>query len=97
LLILLTGGDCDWEWQAAVGAMGKARFGGSGWTQPTDRGKNGVKRSLLVEQDGGPLSVVIAGADVPDAQPLAPTIEALVVERPEPEPDWPQHLCLDQG
>jgi putative transposase len=30
---------------------------------PTDRGKNGVKRSLLVEQDGGPLAVGIAGAN----------------------------------
>jgi len=64
---------------------------------PTDRAKNGVKRSLLVERDGGPLAVVIAGANVPDAQLLAATIEAVVVERPEPEPDWRQHLCLDKG
>jgi len=56
-----------------------------------------VKRSLLVEKDGGPLAVVVAGANIPDAQPLAATIEAVVVERPEPEPDWPQHLCLDKG
>jgi hypothetical protein len=56
-----------------------------------------VKRSLLVEKDGGPLAVVIAGANVPDAQLLAATIEALVVERPEPEPEYPQHLCLDKG
>ena len=27
-------GGVDWEWQAADGAMGKARFGGSNWTQP---------------------------------------------------------------
>lgn len=33
---------------------------------PTDRAKNGVKRSLLVEADGGPLSVIVAGANVPD-------------------------------
>jgi putative transposase len=56
-----------------------------------------VKRSRLVEKDGGTLAVVIAGANVPDAQLLAATIEAVVVERPEPEPDWPQHLCLDKG
>lgn len=56
-----------------------------------------MKRSLLVEKDGGPLAVVIAGANVPDAQLLARTIDALVVERPEPEPEWPQHLCLDKG
>ena len=54
-----------------------------------------MKRSLVVEQDGGPLAVVIAGANVPDHQLLAATIEAVVVERPEPE--WPQYLCLDKG
>jgi putative transposase len=56
-----------------------------------------VKRSLLVEKDGGPLAIVVAGANVPDAQLLAATIEAVVVERPEPEEDYPQHLCLDNG
>src|ERR687897_1909470 len=64
---------------------------------PTDRAKPGVKRSLLVEKDGGPLAVVVAGANVPDAQLLAATIEAVVLDRPEPEPDFPQHLCLDKG
>ena len=64
---------------------------------PTDRAKPGVKRSLLVEKDGGPLAVVVAGANVPDHKLLAATIEAVVVERPEPEEDYPQHLCLDKG
>jgi putative transposase len=64
---------------------------------PTDRAKNGVKRSLLVEKDGGPLAVVIAGANVPDHKLLAATLDAVVVERPEPEPNWPQYLCLDKG
>ena len=56
-----------------------------------------MKRSLLVEKDGGPLAIVIAGANVPDAQLLFATIEAMVVERPEPEREYPQHLCLDKG
>jgi putative transposase len=56
-----------------------------------------VKKSLLVEADGGPLAIVIAGANVPDAQLLDATIEAIVLERPEPEPDFEQHLCLDRG
>lgn len=64
---------------------------------PTDRGKPGVKQSLLVEADGGPLAIVIAGANIPDAQLLAETLEAVVLERPEPEPDFEQHLCLDKG
>ena len=64
---------------------------------PTDRAKPGVKRSLLVEADGGPLAVVVAGANVPDAQLLEQTIEAVVLERPPVEEGWPQHLCLDKG
>jgi putative transposase len=64
---------------------------------PTDRAKAGVKKSLLVEADGGPLAIVVAGANVPDAKLLARTVEAIVLQRPEPEPDWPQHLCLDRG
>lgn len=91
-------GGCDWEWQAADGWLGKARLGGDDvGPNPTDRAKPGVKRSLLVEADGGPLAITIAGANVPDAQLLARTIDAIVLERPEPEPDFPQHLCLDKG
>lgn len=56
-----------------------------------------MKRSLLVEADGGPLSVVIAGANVPDFKLLEATLDAIVVERPEPTEEAPQHLCLDKG
>ena len=55
---------------------------------PTDRGKAGTKRSLLVDGEGGPLSIVVAGANVH---------EAIVVERPQPTEEEPQHLCLDKG
>jgi putative transposase len=51
----------------------------------------------LVEADGGPLSVVVAGANVPDFKLLAATLDAIVVERPEPSEHSPQHLCLDKG
>ena len=52
---------------------------------------------MLVEADGGPLSVVIAGANVPDFKLLVATLEAIVVARPEPTEEAPQHLCLDAG
>lgn len=65
---------------------------------PTDRAKNGVKRSLLVEADGGPLAVVVAaGANVRDDKLLAATLDAVVVERPKPSEEALQHLCLDKG
>jgi putative transposase len=57
-----------WDWQVANTALGKARAGGDlVGPNPTDRAKNGVKRSLLVEADGGPLAIVVAGANVPAA------------------------------
>lgn len=77
--------------------LGKARFGGEkGGQNPTDRGRPGTKKSLLIEGNGGPLGVVTAGANVPDFQLLGETIEAVVVERPAPEA-VEQHLCLDAG
>lgn len=56
-----------------------------------------MKKSLIVEADGGPLGITIAGANVPDAQVLEATITAIVLERPPIEDDYPQHLALDRG
>lgn len=50
-----------------------------------------------MEADGGPLGVVVAGANVPDCKLLQQTIEAIVIQRPEPTEKAPQHLCLDKG
>ena len=46
---------------------------------------------------GGPLAVVVDGANVPDAQLLEATIGAVVLKRPEPDPAFPQHPRLDKG
>ena len=56
-----------------------------------------MKKSLLVEKDGGPLAILVAGANVPDAKLLARTSEAIILKRPEPEDEAPQHLCLDKA
>jgi len=56
-----------------------------------------VKRSILVEADGGPLSAVVAGANVRDDKLLAATLDAIVAERPESTDEVSQHLCLDKG
>ncbi len=90
-------GGVNWQWQSADGAMSKARFGGDEiGPNPTDRAKPGTKRSLLVEADGGPLAVVIGGANIHDCKLLEATLEAIVVEHPKPE-NVKQHLCLDKG
>lgn len=56
-----------------------------------------MKRSLLVEASGGPLAVVVGGANTHDAKLLRQTLEAVVVERPQPTEEEPQHLSLDKG
>lgn len=43
------------------------------------------------------MSLVVAGANVHDAKLLAATLEDVVVERPRPSDQKPQHLCLDKG
>ena len=63
---------------------------------PTDRGKKGTKKSLVVDGDGGPLGVVIAGANVVEQKLLKETIEAIVIERPDPD-EVEQNLNLDKG
>jgi putative transposase len=96
--------ECDelglvqWQWQAADGSLGKARSGGDQiGPNPTDRAKQGSKKSLLVDGQGGPLSLVVAAANVNDHLLLEATLEAVVVERPEPRKQEPQNLCLDAG
>lgn len=63
---------------------------------PTDRGKKGTKKSLVTDGDGGPLGVVIAGANTVEQQLLGTTIEAIVVERPDPA-EGEQNLSLDKA
>jgi putative transposase len=76
------------------GAAG-ARRGGR--ANPTDRGKQGVKRSLLVDGTGVPLAVVVGPANRNDHLLLAETLDGLVVRRPPQRPALVQHLCLDLG
>ena len=90
-------GEVGWGWQAADGVMGKSRFcGDKRGPNPTDRAKMGTKKHLLVEQDGGPLGLVLEGANVNDHKLLEATIEGVVIERPDPA-EVVQHLCLDKA
>ena len=88
----------DWSWLSMDGAMTKAPLGGEKTgPNPTDRGKGGVKRSLLTEGHGVPLGLAVAGANRHDMKLVRATIESIVVERPEPTEEQPQGLCLDKG
>lgn len=86
-----------WKWQAADGAITKAPLGGEKTGKnPTDRGKSGTKRSLLVNEQGLPLGLVVSGANRPDSKLLERTLLSIPIERPAPK-EGQQHLSLDKG
>ena len=88
----------DWSWLSMDGAMTKSPLGG-GETgpNPTDRGKSGVKRSLLTEAQGIPIGLAVDGANRHDMKLVRATVDSLPVPRPAPSPDQPQGMCLDKG
>ena len=51
---------------------------------------------MLTEAGGGPLSIVVTGANVHDSLLLADALEAVIVEPPDPR-EHKQHLCLDKA
>ena len=60
------------------GCIVKAPCGGeAAGRSPVDRGKQGTKRSLLVDGSGIPIGCVIAGANCHDSPLLAPTLDKL--------------------
>ena len=72
-----------------------------GWgktgANPTDRGKRGVKRSLLTEAQGIPVGLAVDGANRHDMKLVRLTVDGVAVSRPTPSPEHPQGLCLDKS
>jgi putative transposase len=88
----------DWEWLAMDGAMTKAPLGGERTGRnPTDRGKQGTKRSLVTEANGVLVGLTVEGANRHDKKLVEATLESIPVERPEPTEAKPQGMCLDKG
>jgi putative transposase len=90
-----------WSWQSADGCLVKAplasradRAAGVG-RNPTDRGKQGSKRHVLVDGRGVPLSSIVTAANVNDHLALPLLLDAARLYAPPrlPKP----HLCLDAG
>ena len=52
---------------------------------------------MLTEGGGGPLAVVVTGANVHDSLLLPDGLEQVVVEPPCPLREVEQHLCLDKA
>ena len=77
----------EWEDLAADGCITKAPGGGEvAGRSPVDRGKGGLKRSVVTEGEGIPLHVVSAGANQHDAPLLRPTLAGLERLDGVPEP-----------
>ena len=56
-----------------------------------------MKRSVLTEGHGIPISVAVEGANRHDMKLVRPTIEAIVIARPIPGEAEQQGMCLDKG
>lgn len=85
-----------WDWQSVDSSTVKAPFAQAAvGPAPTDRGKQGTKRSVLCDRRGLPLALSIEGANRHDSQLLFSTLDALTFLRPEPTVAEPQNLCLD--
>ncbi len=64
---------------------------------PTDRGKSGVKRSVLTDAQGIPVGLAVDGTHRHDMKLVRATVDSVPVQRPAPSPEQPQGLCLDKG
>jgi putative transposase len=87
----------EWKWASLDSAIVKAPKGGDATgPNPTDRGKSGVKRHILTDGRGVPLSAEITAANVHDKRAAISTVDAIVMRAPR-GPRRPTNLCLDKG
>jgi putative transposase len=88
-------GGISWKWQAMDSKNSPAPLGGDKTGKnPTDRGKQGAKMNLLVDQSGAPLSVVLTGANRHDKISAVELIVSIALKRPAHKE---QHLCADKA
>lgn len=83
------------QWVSIDGSLTKAPLAQEAvGRNPTDRGKNGSKRSLCVDESGVIVAMVHSAANVHDCKLLQPTLDALKEIVPE---GVEVHVCLDAG
>ena len=88
----LTGASVPW-----MERWGKHRLRGKKrGPNPTDRAKQGVKRSLLTEE-GIPIGIAIDGANRNDFRMAKETITSIPIKRPKPTKKKRQGMCMDKG
>jgi len=76
-------GGVGWRWQAMDSKSCASPLGGEKTGKnPTDRGKQGAKINLLVDERGAPLSVVLTGANRHDKISAVDLIVSMTLKRP---------------
>ena len=90
----------DWSWLSMDVAMTKAPLGGEKTgPNPTDRGKGGVKRSLLTEASRVPVGLAVHGAIHHDMKLVRGTHWSMLASRHRYQrcgPDWIKGMCSGQ-
>jgi putative transposase len=87
----------QWRWQAIDSKAVPAPLGGEQTGKnPTDRGKLGSQRHMLVDARGAPLAIVVSPANAHDKTCAAQLLDALLIPRP-PTIYRVHHLCADKG
>jgi putative transposase len=87
----------QWGWQAIDSKTVAAPLGGElTGSNPTDRGKCGSKRHILVDGRGAPLSVIVTAANAHDITCALNLVDRTIVPRPKTVYRV-HHLCADKG
>jgi putative transposase len=86
-----------WRWQSIDSKSVPAPLGGTQTGKnPTDRGKQGSKIHILVDERGAPLAIHTTGANEHDKWSADDLIISIVVPRPSPA-KIEQHFCADKA
>lgn len=87
----------QWRWQAIDSKSVAAPLGGEHTGKnPTDRGKLGSKRHILVDGRGAPLAVVVTAANSNDVSSALDLLDHPIIPRPKTVRRV-QHVCADKG
>ena len=92
--------EIDWDWLSMEGAMSHPprRAGEKTGRNPTDRGKSGVRRSVLTKGHSVHIAVEIEGANRHDMRIDSPDSREDCRRTARTQPmAKPQGMCLDKG
>lgn len=79
----------DWSFQSIDGCTTKTPLGGEQTgANPTDRDKMGTKRHVLIDNNGFPISLLVAGANVHDKTQAETLLRAMPFLLPAPTEDY---------